>query len=85
MTETPADPDAGLATPDNPYIDDPRLHAPGGASGRAEKTAAPSGDGGTSAEDQEAERAAAADSGGVIPADDAEALGDPDAASGPND
>lgn len=79
------DPDAGLATPDNPYADDPRLHAPSGRSGRAEKTVAPAGPGATSDEDAAAEAEAAEAAVDVIPADDAEALGDPDAASGTND
>ena len=70
--------------------------APSGPDGTAEKTVAPGGPGGTSAEDLETEARAAheageyaagmapgvdADAAAPIPADDTEALADPDAAS----
>ncbi|HVF19562.1 MAG TPA: hypothetical protein VNA14_04900 [Mycobacteriales bacterium] len=71
-------------------------HAPSGPDGDADKTVAPSGHGGTSREDLATEARAAqeageyaaaaapgldADAAAPIPADDTEALADPDAAS----
>jgi hypothetical protein len=81
-------------TQENPYADDPRLHAPSGADGRSEKSVAPgvgaSSPGDVASEEQAAreagEQAAGvagvdADTAAPIPRDDADVLAEPGTAS----